>query len=142
MQVEVIEPHGMCAGVNGAIAKALALAKARPEGDRSPIWCLHELVRNEIVIGELIPFEEFGFEEGGSEEYRRATEIVFGRICDIGVAAGAPLEAAAAENMKDGAILSAYDEDKAQKNAGAARCEASASGGTPADEAPDGARNG
>ena len=53
MQVEVIEPHGMCAGVNGAIARALELAKSRPAGDRSPIYCLHELVHNEIVIGEL-----------------------------------------------------------------------------------------
>ncbi len=58
MQVEVIEPHGMCAGVNGAIARALELAKSRPAGDRSPIYCLHELVHNEIVIGEL---KDLGF---------------------------------------------------------------------------------
>ena len=44
MRVEVISPHGMCAGVNAAIAKALKL---------KDVWCLHELVHNEIVIGEL-----------------------------------------------------------------------------------------
>ena len=44
MKVEVLEPHGMCAGVNTAIAKALKLRN---------VYCLHELVHNEIVIGEL-----------------------------------------------------------------------------------------
>ena len=49
MKVEVIEPHGMCAGVNAAIAKALKLRN---------VYCLHELVHNEIVIGEL---KDLGF---------------------------------------------------------------------------------
>ena len=44
MNVEVIEPHGLCAGVNAAIAKALKLRN---------VYCLHELVHNEIVIGDL-----------------------------------------------------------------------------------------
>ena len=44
MEVRVIEPHGMCAGVNAAIAKALKLRN---------VYCLHELVHNEIVIEEL-----------------------------------------------------------------------------------------
>ena len=44
MKVDVIEPHGLCAGVNAAIAKALTLRD---------VWCLHELVHNEIVVGEL-----------------------------------------------------------------------------------------
>lgn len=44
MKIEIIEPHGMCAGVNAAIAKALKLRD---------VWCLHELVHNEIVVGEL-----------------------------------------------------------------------------------------
>ena len=59
--------------------------------------------RNEIIYGKLIPFEELGFEKGGNDEYKRAMEIIFGRICDLGVAAGAPLEiAAAAEAQKNG----------------------------------------
>ena len=42
--VEVINPHGLCAGVNAAIAKALTL---------KDVYCLHELVHNEIVIEDL-----------------------------------------------------------------------------------------
>lgn len=44
MKIEVIEPHGLCAGVNAAIAKALRLRN---------VYCLHELVHNEIVVDEL-----------------------------------------------------------------------------------------
>ena len=44
MKIEIIEPHGMCAGVNAAIAKALKLKN---------VYCLHGLVHNEIVIDEL-----------------------------------------------------------------------------------------
>ena len=44
MEIEVIEPHGLCAGVNAAIAKALRLRN---------VYCLHELVHNEIVVDEL-----------------------------------------------------------------------------------------
>ena len=44
MKVEILEPHGLCAGVNAAIAKALELRD---------VYCLHELVHNEIVIGDL-----------------------------------------------------------------------------------------
>jgi undecaprenyl diphosphate synthase len=44
MTVEVIEPHGLCAGVNAAVAKALKLRD---------VYCLHELVHNEIVVGDL-----------------------------------------------------------------------------------------
>ena len=49
MKIEVLEPHGMCAGVNAAIAKALKL---------KDVYCLHGLVHNEIVIGDL---EGLGF---------------------------------------------------------------------------------
>ncbi len=48
-KVETLEPHGLCAGVNGAIAKALKLRG---------VYCLHELVHNEIVISEL---KDLGF---------------------------------------------------------------------------------
>lgn len=49
MKVEAIKPHGMCAGVNAAIATALSLKN---------VYCLHELVHNEIVIEEL---KDLGF---------------------------------------------------------------------------------
>lgn len=52
--IDVIEPHGMCAGVNAAVAKALAIAKS----GEGPFYCLHELVHNDIVIREL---QELGF---------------------------------------------------------------------------------
>ena len=45
MTIETIEPHGFCAGVTGALRKALAL----PGG----AYCLHELVHNELVVDEL-----------------------------------------------------------------------------------------
>ena len=44
MKVEVIEPHGLCAGVNAAISKALTLKN---------VYCLHSLVHNDIVVDEL-----------------------------------------------------------------------------------------
>ena len=49
MKVEAVKPHGMCAGVNAAIATALSLKN---------VYCLHELVHNEIVIEEL---KDLGF---------------------------------------------------------------------------------
>ncbi len=49
MQVIVLEPHGFCAGVTAALRKALSLA-----GDGAQaIYCLHELVHNELVVGDL-----------------------------------------------------------------------------------------
>ena len=44
MKVEVLSPHGLCAGVNAAIATALELRN---------VHCLHEPVHNEIVCDEL-----------------------------------------------------------------------------------------
>ena len=44
MKVEPIEPHGFCAGVTHALKLALSL-----EG----VYCLHELVHNELVVDGL-----------------------------------------------------------------------------------------
>ncbi|MCQ2368158.1 MAG: 4-hydroxy-3-methylbut-2-enyl diphosphate reductase [Kiritimatiellae bacterium] len=44
MRVEVINPHGFCAGVTHAIKLALSL---------KGVYCLHELVHNEIVVEGL-----------------------------------------------------------------------------------------
>lgn len=44
MRVEVIRPHGFCAGVTSAVQKALSMESA---------FCLHEPVHNELVVGEL-----------------------------------------------------------------------------------------
>ena len=55
---------------------------------------------NKVVVGEFIPYSDLGFENGGSAEYKSAAELIFGRICEIGVAAGAPLEVAAAKERQ------------------------------------------
>ena len=49
MKVTVIEPHGFCAGVTGAIRKALGLS----DSASGRVYCLHELVHNELVVAEL-----------------------------------------------------------------------------------------
>ena len=48
MQVSIIEPHGFCSGVKGAVEKA---RRALSVG--GPVWCLHELVHNATVVSEL-----------------------------------------------------------------------------------------
>ena len=48
MTVEVLNPHGFCAGVTAAIRKAVELADGS-----SSVYCLHELVHNEIVVSGL-----------------------------------------------------------------------------------------
>ena len=44
MEIEVLNPHGMCNGVNAAVAAAEQSGGA---------YCLHSLVHNEIVVGRL-----------------------------------------------------------------------------------------
>lgn len=50
MTVEVLSPHGFCAGVTGALRKALKVAAS---AGGSEIYCLHELVHNELVVEDL-----------------------------------------------------------------------------------------
>ena len=40
--------------------------------------------RKEIIFGKLIPYSEFGFKNGGNEEYKKATERIFGDILSLG----------------------------------------------------------
>lgn len=49
MRIEVLQPHGFCAGVTGALGKAHKLA----ESGEPRIYCLHELVHNELVVGDM-----------------------------------------------------------------------------------------
>ena len=54
MKIEVISPHGFCAGVTAALLKAQCLLDLQPSTfNLQPVYCLHELVHNEIVVGEL-----------------------------------------------------------------------------------------
>lgn len=48
VKIEVLNPHGFCAGVKSALEKARRLAAL---GGR--VYCLHEIVHNEIVVAEL-----------------------------------------------------------------------------------------
>ncbi len=62
MKITVIEPHGFCAGVTAALRKALELVEGKcpnpntqtpPNPNTQKIYCLHQLVHNEIVVGDL-----------------------------------------------------------------------------------------
>ena len=54
MRIQVIEPHGFCAGVTNALRKAqLLLLNAATPATFSPVYCLHELVHNELVVNDL-----------------------------------------------------------------------------------------
>lgn len=46
MKIAVVEPHGFCAGVTAALRKALEISGR-------PVYCLHQLVHNEIVVDDL-----------------------------------------------------------------------------------------
>ncbi len=64
MKITVVEPHGFCAGVTAALRKALEVAAQAHDfptadgrqptaGGLRPVYCLHQLVHNEIVVGDL-----------------------------------------------------------------------------------------
>lgn len=49
MRIEVISPHGFCGGVD----RAIRMANAALDGAAAPIFCLHEIVHNELVVRSL-----------------------------------------------------------------------------------------
>lgn len=49
MRIEVIDPHGFCGGVE----RALKMSKDALASNPRPVYCLHEIVHNEMVVGEL-----------------------------------------------------------------------------------------
>ena len=67
MRVEVISPHGFCAGVENAIKKALSLG--------SGAFCLHEPVHNEMVTAALRA-KGIGFVDSVEEVPRGATLLL------------------------------------------------------------------
>ncbi len=40
--------------------------------------------RKDVYIGKPLTYDELGFENGGKEEYARAVETVFGKVCELG----------------------------------------------------------
>lgn len=69
MKLEILNPHGFCAGVKSALEKARRLAIS---GER--IYCLHEIVHNEIVVSDLKDLG-FVFVESLSEVPEAATVL-------------------------------------------------------------------
>ena len=55
MKIVPIEPHGFCAGVTNALRKAQSLLhpSAPCTLHSAPVYCLHELVHNELVVNDL-----------------------------------------------------------------------------------------
>ena len=53
MRVEVIHPHGFCAGVERALRMARAALAERNVYAAAEIYCLHEIVHNETVVQGL-----------------------------------------------------------------------------------------
>lgn len=39
--------------------------------------------RNYVIIGKPIKYDELGFTEGSKEEFEHASNVIFGRICDL-----------------------------------------------------------
>ncbi len=52
MNVVALEPHGFCAGVTHALRLALDALDERRDAE-SPLYCLHELVHNALVVSDL-----------------------------------------------------------------------------------------
>ena len=50
MRIEVIEPHGFCAGVE----RALKMAQEALSDGGQTIYGLHEIVHNELVVQDLV----------------------------------------------------------------------------------------
>ena len=69
-----------------------ALICTRAEADILPVYIWRKgnkariFKRTYIILGERIPFESLGCEAGSSAEYKKLTDTVFDKICDIGEA--------------------------------------------------------
>ena len=44
----------------------------------------HFFGKTEVHFGKVISYDELGFEKGGKEEYKKAAELIFDRVCSIG----------------------------------------------------------
>jgi len=40
--------------------------------------------RCEVIFGEVIKYNELSYTEGGSQEYKRASEYIFDKVCSLG----------------------------------------------------------
>ena len=67
-----------------------ALISTRAEADVVPVYIWRKnnkfrlFCRTYVVIGKRIPFDSFGYDPEGTGEYKRLTDTVFEKVCDIG----------------------------------------------------------
>ena len=88
MRVEVIEPHGFCAGVE----RALRLAHTTLSDSPPPVCCLHEIVHNETVVQELAA--------KGMRFVESVEEVPTGAVMLISAHGTSPANRAAAERRR------------------------------------------
>ena len=75
-----------------------ALICTRAESDVVPVYIWRKnnkfrlFGRTYVIIGERIPFESFGYDPEGTGEYKRLTDAVFEKVCDMGEAFDAELK--------------------------------------------------
>lgn len=67
-----------------------ALITYRAKADVVPVYIKTKgfkysfLCKKEVIFGKPIPYSAFNFEKGGTEEYKAATDVVFGEILKLG----------------------------------------------------------
>ena len=88
MRVEVIEPHGFCAGVE----RTLRLAHTTLSDSPPPVCCLHEIVHNETVVQELAA--------KGMRFVESVEEVPTGAVMLISAHGTSPANRAAAERRR------------------------------------------
>lgn len=71
MKISVIKPHGFCAGVTAALKKAMKLSERR---GAATVYCLHELVHNDLVVDDLV-HRGFAFVESVEDVPEGATVL-------------------------------------------------------------------
>ena len=67
-----------------------ALICTRAKADVVPVYIWRKnnkfrlFARTYVVIGERIPFDALGYDPEGTGEYKRVTDVVFNKVCDMG----------------------------------------------------------
>ena len=83
-----------------------ALICTRAEADVVPVYIHRKnhkfrlFKRTYVIIGERIAFSSFGYDPEGSGEYKRLTDGIFDKVCDIGEAFEAELKKKKEEKKK------------------------------------------
>lgn len=100
--VNIVE-EGCCLGVfpqghryphenprNTRVKNGAALIASRASAPMVPVYIWHKgnkgglFRKTYVIIGELIPFESFEYDREESGEYARITDVIFGKVCELG----------------------------------------------------------